>query len=186
MQKYFDYLDQLRQSGETNMFGAVPYLQKKFPELSFDAERAQKILTAWMSSFGQPHTRAEDYSSGTEAGVLFLFGDFMDDLAAHLAEKDTEAKCLCCAYHKAGHKCGNFLFCTGGIQRYLLECTAQYCERMESSCKTYFEYLDHLNNIGAYDQYTAETALKTEFPYLADHEEYAKYVMALWMLQNRN
>ena len=26
-QKYFDYLERLRQSGETNMYGAVPYLQ---------------------------------------------------------------------------------------------------------------------------------------------------------------
>ena len=25
-QKYFDYLERLRQSGETNMYGAVPYL----------------------------------------------------------------------------------------------------------------------------------------------------------------
>lgn len=27
-QKYFDYLERLRQSGETNMYGAAPYLQE--------------------------------------------------------------------------------------------------------------------------------------------------------------
>lgn len=48
MKKYFDYLNQLRQSSKTNMFGAVPYLQKEFPELAFDKEQAAQILQAWM------------------------------------------------------------------------------------------------------------------------------------------
>ncbi len=50
MQKYFDYLDRLRQSGETNMFGAVPYLQKQFFELAADREKAAQVLQAWMDS----------------------------------------------------------------------------------------------------------------------------------------
>ena len=50
-QKYFDYLDRLRESGETNMWGAVPYLQREFPELGFDKERAREIHSAWMTSF---------------------------------------------------------------------------------------------------------------------------------------
>ncbi len=50
MQKYFDYLDRLRQSGETNMFGAVPYLQKQFFELALDRKKAAQILQAWMDS----------------------------------------------------------------------------------------------------------------------------------------
>lgn len=50
MKKYFHYLDQLRRSGVTNMFGAVPYLQKKFPELRFERNRASQILQAWMNS----------------------------------------------------------------------------------------------------------------------------------------
>ncbi len=41
-QKYFDYLERLRQSGETNMYGAVPYLQEEFPELRYSPERARK------------------------------------------------------------------------------------------------------------------------------------------------
>ncbi len=46
--KYYEYLDKLRESGVTNMLGAVPYLQKEFPELGNDRKRAQDILLAWM------------------------------------------------------------------------------------------------------------------------------------------
>lgn len=38
-QKYFDFLEKLRQSGETNMYGAVPYLQSEFPELRGSQKR---------------------------------------------------------------------------------------------------------------------------------------------------
>ena len=52
MTKYFEYLDHLRESGVTNMFGAVPYLQQEFPELSFDRAQAVYILRQWMASYG--------------------------------------------------------------------------------------------------------------------------------------
>ncbi len=51
MEKYFVYLEELRRSGVTNMFGARPYLQKEFPELADDPERAREILLAWFDSF---------------------------------------------------------------------------------------------------------------------------------------
>lgn len=51
MEKYFEYLEQLRESGEVNMFGAVPYLQREFPELEHDRNRAVTILQAWMGSY---------------------------------------------------------------------------------------------------------------------------------------
>lgn len=51
LQSYFDYLEQLRESGETNMYGAVPYLMEQFPELNGDRKRAGEILSAWMHSF---------------------------------------------------------------------------------------------------------------------------------------
>ncbi len=51
MFKYFEYLDGLRDSGEVNMLGAVPYLQRKFLELSFDREKAKAVLQAWMDSY---------------------------------------------------------------------------------------------------------------------------------------
>lgn len=51
MKKYFDYLERLRKSGRINMYGAAPFLLKKFSELSNDAKRAAAILKAWMSSY---------------------------------------------------------------------------------------------------------------------------------------
>lgn len=49
--KYFRYLEKLRDSGETNMYGAVPNLQDEFPELRYDPERAKEVLIAWFKSF---------------------------------------------------------------------------------------------------------------------------------------
>ena len=51
MEKYFDYLEKLRESGETNMFGVAPYLQREFPELAHDRDCAREILAAWMKSY---------------------------------------------------------------------------------------------------------------------------------------
>ena len=51
--KYWLYLEQLRQSGVTNMYGATPYLQKEF-KLSHN--EAKKVLTDWMSNYNK-----EDY-----------------------------------------------------------------------------------------------------------------------------
>lgn len=182
MKKYFDYLEQLRQSGETNMFGAVPYLQQKFPELSRDPEQASKLLKEWMFTFGPSQTKG--YFSASEAESFFLFYDFITDLAAHLSTKSDEKRCLLCKYNSAEHECGALPCCLQGIQEFLLEYAVKYRESLDACCKNYFEYLDHLNETRLYDQYEAETALKTEFPYLASHDEYAKYVMASWMLMH--
>lgn len=53
VQKYFECLDKLRASGQTNMYGAEPYLREAFPELRNDPERARLILLAWIQSFFQ-------------------------------------------------------------------------------------------------------------------------------------
>ena len=45
---YFSYLDDLRDSGVTNMFGAAPYLQEEF---GLDRNAARDILRQWMDSF---------------------------------------------------------------------------------------------------------------------------------------
>jgi len=56
-----DYLDDLRESGETNMFGAGPYLDRKFPELSegrkgfHSSEKSRTVLSYWMGSFSERH-----------------------------------------------------------------------------------------------------------------------------------
>ena len=51
MEKYFTYLEELRHGGATNMYGARPYLQRKFPELAKDPDRARGILRAWMNGY---------------------------------------------------------------------------------------------------------------------------------------
>lgn len=43
-----EYLDELRESGEINMFGASPYLMEEF---GLDKKEARKVLQEWMNSF---------------------------------------------------------------------------------------------------------------------------------------
>lgn len=47
-QEHKEFLDDLRESGETNMFGARPYLMAEF---SLDKNEAKEILMQWMASF---------------------------------------------------------------------------------------------------------------------------------------
>ena len=44
----FAYLDDLRESGVTNMFGATPYLQEEF---DLNKKDAGDVLVAWMNGF---------------------------------------------------------------------------------------------------------------------------------------
>lgn len=44
-----EFLDDLRESGETNMFGAAPYLMEAFPELT--KQEARAIVAQWMEEF---------------------------------------------------------------------------------------------------------------------------------------
>ncbi len=43
-----EYLDRLRESGETNMFGASPYLQNEF---GLEKREAREILSQWMKTY---------------------------------------------------------------------------------------------------------------------------------------
>jgi hypothetical protein len=45
--KYYEYLNELRESGVTNMFGATPYLQRRF---GLERREAEAVLMAWMDS----------------------------------------------------------------------------------------------------------------------------------------
>ena len=49
--KHLQYLDVLRGSGATNMFGAASYLTEMFPNLT--RLQARKSLLYWMETFGQ-------------------------------------------------------------------------------------------------------------------------------------
>lgn len=48
MNKYYDYLNELRDSGEINMWGASPYLQEEF---DLTRQEAKSIFLAWIRSF---------------------------------------------------------------------------------------------------------------------------------------
>ncbi len=52
------YLDDLRNGGTTNMFGAARYLVFEFPELS-EAD-AKEILAEWMGSFAHRHPQGAE------------------------------------------------------------------------------------------------------------------------------
>jgi hypothetical protein len=44
----FEYLDTLRESGVTNMFGAAPYLVQAF---DIDRREARTVLSEWMNQY---------------------------------------------------------------------------------------------------------------------------------------
>ena len=50
---HLEYLDDLRESGITNMWGAAPYLESEYPEL--EKQQAREILFYWMDSFSKRH-----------------------------------------------------------------------------------------------------------------------------------
>jgi len=45
MRKEFIYLNRLRESGATNMYGAAPYLEMEF---DLDRREAKQVLMDWM------------------------------------------------------------------------------------------------------------------------------------------
>ena len=47
------YLDDLRESGDVNMFGARKYLRFEFPELT--EQDGSDVVAEWMASFSQRH-----------------------------------------------------------------------------------------------------------------------------------
>lgn len=46
----FTYLNDLRETGVTNMFGAVPYIMDTFP---VEKGEARKLLSLWMMNFNE-------------------------------------------------------------------------------------------------------------------------------------
>ncbi len=47
-EEMFEYLDTLRETGVTNMFGASPYLQQAF---GIERREAKTILLEWMKNY---------------------------------------------------------------------------------------------------------------------------------------
>ena len=56
-QEYFEYLDMLRETGVTNMFGAGPYLQEAF---GVNLYEAKKIVLEWMETFTARHQERQE------------------------------------------------------------------------------------------------------------------------------
>jgi hypothetical protein len=54
-QEHLEYLDELRESGVTNMFGARPYLVAAFDDLG--EKQAGEVLSYWMKTFSKRHAR---------------------------------------------------------------------------------------------------------------------------------
>ena len=48
----FEYLEILRRSGITNMFGAGPYIVEQF-DGRYTRDEARKLLKEWMESYGK-------------------------------------------------------------------------------------------------------------------------------------
>ncbi len=48
--EHLEYLDELRESGVTNMFGASGYLVREF---DLTKDEAREILSYWMKTFGE-------------------------------------------------------------------------------------------------------------------------------------
>jgi len=51
-EEVFEYLDNLRESGVTNMYGAAPYLVEEF---CIGKVEARKLLAEWMRTFSKRH-----------------------------------------------------------------------------------------------------------------------------------
>ena len=47
-QEVLEFLNILRDSGATNMFGAVPYIKDEF---NLDSKEAKSLLSLWMANF---------------------------------------------------------------------------------------------------------------------------------------
>jgi hypothetical protein len=47
-QEVLEFLNILRDSGATNMFGAVPYIKDEF---ELDSKEAKSLLSLWMANF---------------------------------------------------------------------------------------------------------------------------------------
>ena len=54
-----EFLDELRESGVTNMYGAGPYVMEEF---GWDHHKARAAVSEWMRTFAFRHPRSETYS----------------------------------------------------------------------------------------------------------------------------
>jgi len=53
IEEHLIFLDELRESEVTNMYGASPWLRDEFPELS--RKESHEIVAYWMKTFAERH-----------------------------------------------------------------------------------------------------------------------------------
>lgn len=73
LEEHLEYLDELRESGITNMFGARPYILAEFPYLS--EEKGGEVLVYWMHTFEERHPKHEEKKINTKEKVNKAFRD---------------------------------------------------------------------------------------------------------------
>lgn len=56
-EKVFTYLDNLRESGITNMFGSAPYVAEEF---DVNIQEARELVSEWMRTFSERHPIEEE------------------------------------------------------------------------------------------------------------------------------
>lgn len=56
-EEVFEFLDDLRDSGVTNMFGATPYIVEEYPDM--DKSTARALLSEWMNTYGERHPKGD-------------------------------------------------------------------------------------------------------------------------------
>ena len=63
--RVFKYLDTLRESGDTNMFGAGPYVEEVF---GLKKKEAKSLTVGWMKTFSkkEPEERANSFIKSQE------------------------------------------------------------------------------------------------------------------------
>lgn len=64
--EYFEFLDELRENGDTNMFGAGPWLADAF---GLEKSRARAVTVLWMKTFASDSTAAERAVLASEQGA---------------------------------------------------------------------------------------------------------------------
>jgi hypothetical protein len=65
--KVFKFLDDLQESGRTNMFGAISWVMKTYP---WDKKKADKALSLWMSTYKEGETIDQRvYKAACELGI---------------------------------------------------------------------------------------------------------------------
>lgn len=52
-EEVFAFLDEVRESGMINMFGAAPHIRYAFPDV--DTAQSRTLLKEWMETFGERH-----------------------------------------------------------------------------------------------------------------------------------